>query len=202
VDDRVAKIEASLDISLTKERGGELIYSGKVRTLEGRVFIVGREFNVVKGDVDLPAKPGAPPFVIGRITYEMADGVILFAAVSGPVTDYKITLGGKPPISETDWMSYLLFGKPTGALSQREYSAVAAETFGGFATRVILQDFLGMSQPFPKGLSVTYQRRTDPLYRIEPYQVVIQYRINRRFTIQSQVGGRNTGGDVLYERDF
>jgi len=202
VDDRVAKIEASLDISLTKERGGELIYSGKVRTLEGRVFIVGREFNVVKGDVDLPAKPGAPPFVIGRITYEMADGVILFAAVSGPVTDYKITLGGKPPISETDWMSYLLFGKPTGALSQGEYSAVAAETFGGFATRVILQDFLGMSQPFPKGLSVTYQRRTDPLYRIEPYQVVIQYRINRRFTIQSQVGGRNTGGDVLYERDF
>ncbi len=202
VDDRVAKIEASLDISVTKERGGELIYSGKVRTLEGHVFIVGREFNVVKGIVDLPAKPGAPPFVIGRITYETTEGVILYAEASGPVTDYKITLGGEPPISETDWMSYLLFGKPTGALSQSEYSAVAAETFGGLATRVILKDFLGMSEPFPKGLSVTYQHRTDPLYRNDPYQVVIQYRINRRFTVQSQVGGRNTGGDVLYERDF
>jgi translocation and assembly module TamB len=202
VDDRVAKIEASLNLFIRKARGQELIYSGRVRTLEGHVFIVGREFNVVKGIVDLPAKPGAPPFVIGRINYEMPDGLILFAEVSGPVTDYKIILGGEPAISETDWMSYLLFGRPTGALSQQEYSAVAAETFGGFATRVILQDFLGMSQPFPKGFSVTYQQRADPLYRGEPYQLVVQYRINRRFTVQSQVGGRNTGGDVLYEREF
>ncbi|MFP3869006.1 MAG: translocation/assembly module TamB domain-containing protein [Desulfobacteraceae bacterium] len=202
VDDRVAKIEASLDITVRKERAGELVYSGEVRTIEGYVFIVGREFNVVKGIVDLPAKPGEDPFVIGRITYEMPDGVILYAEASGPVTDYKITLGGEPPISDTDWMAYLLFGKPTGALSQQEYSAVASETFGGFATRVILKDFLGMTEPFPKGFSVTFQHRTDPLYRNEPYQVVIQYRINRRFTVQSQVGGRNTGGDVLYERDF
>jgi autotransporter translocation and assembly factor TamB len=32
--------------------------------------------------------------------------------------------------------------------------------------------------------------------------VVIQYRINRRFSVQSQVGGRNTGGDVLFNYDF
>lgn len=202
VDDRVAKIEAALDIALRKDRGRELSYSGKVRTIQGKVFIVGREFQVVKGIVDLPAKPGLEPFLDGRITYEMPDGVILFAEASGPVSDYKITLGGEPPISETDWMSYLLFGRPTGALSQQEYSAIAAETFGGLATRVILQDFLGMSRPFPKGLSVTYHRRTDPLHRNDPYQVVIQYRLNKRLTIQSQVGGRNTGGDVLYERHF
>jgi len=202
VDDRVAKIEASLSIYVQKSRGQELTYSGRVQSLEGKVFIVGREFQVEKGIVDLPAQAGADPYLDGRITHEMSDGVILFAEAQGPVSNYTITLGGEPAISDTDWMSYLLFGRPTGALSQQEYSAVAAETFGGLATRVILQDFLGMSRPFPKGLSVTYQHRTDPLYRNDPYQVVIQYRINKRFTVQSQVGGRNTGGDVLYERDF
>jgi hypothetical protein len=79
---------------------------------------------------------------------------------------------------------------------------VAAETFGGLATRVILQDFLGMARPLTKGLTVSYQHRSDPLYRDDPYQVVIQYRFNKRFSVQSQVGGRNTGGDVLFNLDF
>jgi hypothetical protein len=67
---------------------------------------------------------------------------------------------------------------------------------------VILRDFLGMSRPFPKGFSVSYQRQTDPLYRNDPYQVVITYRLNKRFSVQSQVGGRNTGGDALLNLDF
>lgn len=201
VDDRVAKIEASLNIFVRKRKNQELLYYGKVRALDGKVFIMGREFQVTKGIVDLPDRPGAEPFLDARITYEMTD-VTLYAEASGPVSDFKVTLGGDPAISENDWIAYLLFGKPTGALSQEQYGAVAAESFGGLATRVILQDFLGMARPLTKGLTVTYQHRSDPLYRDDPYQVVIQYRINKRFSVQSQVGGRNTGGDVLFNLDF
>jgi hypothetical protein len=100
-------------------------------------------------------------------------------------------------------MSYLLYGKPIAALSREEQgAAMAAGAFGGLATKMILQDFLGMAPPLTKGLTISYQHRNDPLYRDDPYQVVIQYRINRRFSIQSQVGGRNTGGDVLFNYDF
>ena len=59
-----------------------------------------------------------------------------------------------------------------------------------------------MTPSFAKGLTISYQQRNDPLYRDDPYQVVIQYRINRNFSVQSQVGGRNTGGDVFYNLDF
>ena len=201
VDDRVAKIEASVNISVRKTPGGELTYFGKVRALNGQVFVMGRAFQVTKGIVDLPAKPGQDPFLNAKITYEMTD-VTLFAEASGPVSDFKVTLGGDPPISENDWIAYLLFGKPAGALSQEQFGAVAAESFGGLATRVILQDFLGMARPLTKGLTVSYQHRSDPLYRSDPYQVVIQYRFNKRFSVQSQVGGRNTGGDVLFNLDF
>jgi autotransporter translocation and assembly factor TamB len=112
-------------------------------------------------------------------------------------------MGGEPAVSQTDWMAYLLYGRPVGALSREEQSAtMAAGAFGGLATQMILKDLLGMAPPLTKGLTISYQHRSDPLYREDPYQVVINYRINRRFSVQTQVGGRNTGGDVLFNLDF
>ncbi len=202
IDDRAAKIETAVDVLVKKRPGQEPAFVGKIQALQGRVLIVGREFQVTKGIVDLPAQPGAEPQVDARIEYETGD-VTLFADVSGPVSNPRIVLRGEPAISETDWMSYLLYGKPIAALSREEQgAAMAAGAFGGLATKMILQDFLGMAPPLTKGLTITYQHRNDPLYRDDPYQVVIQYRINRRFSVQSQVGGRNTGGDVLFNLDF
>jgi translocation and assembly module TamB len=202
VDDRAAKIEASVDVKVRKRPDQELTYVGTIQALQGKVFIVGREFQVTKGIVDLPAQPGAEPTLDARIEYETGD-VTLFADASGPVSNPKIVLRGEPSITETDWMSYLLYGRPIAALSREEQgAAMAAGAFGGLATKMILQDFLGMAPPITKGLTITYQHRNDPLYRDDPYQVVIQYRINRRFSVQSQVGGRNTGGDVLFNYDF
>jgi autotransporter translocation and assembly factor TamB len=123
--------------------------------------------------------------------------------VTGPASNPKITLGGEPAISETDWMAYLLYGKPVAYLNREQQGTVsAAGAFGGLAARVILKDLLGMTPSFTKGLTISYQQPNDPLYREDPYQVVINYRINRRISVQSQVGGRNTGGDVLFNFDF
>lgn len=202
VDDRQAKIEAAVNIEVKKQPGRELAYSGQINTLHGHVFIVGRQFQVTRGIVTLPAGPGAEPLVDARLEYEATE-VKLYVNASGPVSNPKITLGGEPGISESDWMAYLLYGKPVGALSREEQSAaMAAGAFGGLATQMILRDLLGMAPPLTKGLSITYQHRNDPLYRDDPYQVVINYRINRHFSVESQVGGRNTGGDVLFNYDF
>jgi translocation and assembly module TamB len=202
VDDRVAKIEAKVDVRVKKRPDQELTYVGAIHALQGKVIIVGREFQVTRGIVDLPAQPGAEPTINARIEFETGD-VTLFADATGPVSNPKIVLRGEPGITETDWMSYLLYGKPIAALSREDQgAAMAAGAFGGLATKMILQDFLGMAPPITKGLTITYQHRNDPLYRDDPYQVVIQYRINRRFSVQSQVGGRNTGGDVLFNWDF
>ncbi|MFZ2087995.1 MAG: translocation/assembly module TamB domain-containing protein [Desulfobaccales bacterium] len=202
VDDRAAKIELAVDARVKKQPGQELAYVGKVQALEGRVMIVGREFQVTRGVITLPSQPEAEPVLDARIEYETNE-VTLYANAAGPVSTPKITLGGEPAVSETDWMAYLLYGRPVGALSREEQSAVsAAGVFGGLATQKILKDLLGMAPPLTKGLTITYQQRNDPLYRDDPYQVVINYRINRRFSVQSQVGGRNTGGDVLFNYDF
>jgi translocation and assembly module TamB len=202
VDDRAAKIEMAVDAQVRKQPGQDLAYQGKIQALGGRIMIVGREFQVTRGIVTLPAQPEGEPMLDARIEYE-ANEVTLYANASGPVSNPKITLGGEPAVSETDWMAYLLYGRPVGALSREEQGAVAAAgVFGGLATQKILKDLLGMAPPLTKGLTISYQQRNDPLYRDDPYQVVINYRINRRFSVQSQVGGRNTGGDVLFNFDF
>jgi len=88
-------------------------------------------------------------------------------------------------------------------LSREERNtAQAAGAMGGLAARLVLKEFLGLTPSFAKGLTIAYQQQSDPLYRDVPYQVVIQYRINRNFNVQSQVGGRNPGGDVFYNLDF
>jgi translocation and assembly module TamB len=202
VDDRQAKIEVAANIEVRKRPGQELFYSGEIHVVRGQVFLAGREFQVTRGIVNLPAQPGAEPLVNARIEYE-ANEVILYAEGTGPANNPKITLGGQPAISETDWMAYLLYGRPVAYLSREQQSTVsAAGAFGGLATRLILKDLLGMTPSFTKGLTISYQQPNDPLYRDDPYQVVINYRINRRFSVQTQVGGRNTGGDVLFNYDF
>jgi autotransporter translocation and assembly factor TamB len=203
VDDPHAKIEVAMNIAVRKQPGQELVSSGEIRSRHGQVFIAGRNFQVTRGVVTLPPQPGAEPVVNGRIEYDTSSDVILYAEVNGPVSNPKITLGGEPAISQTDWMAYLLYGKPVAYLSQEQQSSVsAAGAFGGLAARVILKDLLGMAPSFTKGLSISYQQPSDPLYREDPYQVVINYRINRRISVQSQVGGRNSGGDVLFNFDF
>jgi translocation and assembly module TamB len=202
IDDRLAKIEGEVNVQVMKRPGQELAYNGTVQALKGQVSIVGRQFQVTRGVVNLPAQPGAEPTLDARLEYE-ANEVKLYVNASGPVSSPKITMGGEPAVSQTDWMAYLLYGRPVGALSREEQSAtMAAGAFGGLATQMILKDLLGMAPPLTKGLSISYQHRNDPLYREDPYQVVISYRINRRFSVQTQVGGRNTGGDVLFNLDF
>jgi autotransporter translocation and assembly factor TamB len=203
IDDPHAKIEVAANIAVEKQPGQELVYSGEIHALNGEVFIAGRNFHVTRGVVTLPPQPGAEPVVNARIEYDTSSDVILYAEVTGPAGNPKITLGGVPAISETDWMAYMLYGRPAAYLSQEQQTSVsAAGAFGGLAARVILKDLLGMTPSFTKGLSISYQQPSDLLYREEPYQVVINYRVNRRISVQSQVGGRNTGGDVLFNFDF
>jgi translocation and assembly module TamB len=203
IDDPHAQIEVAANIEVRKQPGQELVYSGEIHTLHGEVFLAGHTFHVTRGVVTLPPQPGAEPVVNGRIEYDTSSDVILYAEITGPASNPKITLGGEPAISETDWMSYLLYGRPVAYLSREQQSTIStAGAFGGLAARVILKDLLGITPSFTRGLTISYQQPNDLLYREEPYQVVINYRINRRISVQSQVGGRNTGGDVLFNFDF
>ena len=196
--------------------------AGDLRALQGTVEIQGRPFKVVEGLVHLPGRPGATTTLEGRATYEMGD-VTLIMEASGAATSPVVRMGSIPPLPPADLLAYLLFGRPARALTREEYSAVgqqAATILGGVAAKKI-QEFLGkdfplvgdvntvasqqaigVAKPLTKDITVSLERKTAPVYRDDANQIRLEYRVNRYLEVESQLGRRNSGADVLFNLDW
>jgi hypothetical protein len=61
---------------------------------------------------------------------------------------------------------------------------------------------VGVAKPLTKDLTVSFERKFDPLHRDNTEQVVVEYKVNRYLSVESQMGRRNTGADVLFNLDF
>jgi len=64
------------------------------------------------------------------------------------------------------------------------------------------RQLMGVTKPLTQNLSVSFERKTSPLYRDDTNQAVIEYKVNRYFSVESQMGRRNTGADVFLNLDF
>ena len=61
---------------------------------------------------------------------------------------------------------------------------------------------VGVTKPLTKELSVSFERKNNPLYREDTNQVRLEYKVNKYMSLESTAGRRNTGGDVLFNYDF
>jgi translocation and assembly module TamB len=120
-----------------------------------------------------------------------------------------------------------VFGRPAARLSRDEYLSVGQQAVGilGGITAEKIKEMLGkdvplvgnltlrtpqtenrqavgVAKPLTKDLTVSFERKFDPLHRDQTEQVVIEYKLNKYMSVESQVGRRNTGGDVLLNLDF
>jgi hypothetical protein len=64
------------------------------------------------------------------------------------------------------------------------------------------KESLGVAKPLTKDLTVTLERKTEPLSRDDTNQVRMDYRLNRYLKLESQIGRRNSGADVFFNVDF
>jgi len=64
------------------------------------------------------------------------------------------------------------------------------------------EQVVGITKPLTKELSVSFERRADPLRREDVNQVRLEYKVNRYMSVESTAGQRSTGGDVLFNYDF
>lgn len=216
-----AEVELNVDVRVRKKPGEALALGGLVRSLEGNLDVFNKEFKVDKAMVTLPGVPNQQPVIEARASHEMTDAMLL-VDVHGPVNKPQIDLSSSPPLPANDLMSYLLFGRPVGDLSQQEFDAKqqAVGVLGGMTASKIQEilgnDFpilgdinvkssagsIGLTKNLAKGVSISVERRTSPTAREDPTVVRLQYRLNRYLRLQAEQGQRNTGGDVLFKYDF
>ncbi len=223
VKNKDIKVDMEGSLKVIKAPGQDRVaVAGVVRAVKGTIELQGRIFKVAEGAVTLPGKPGVPGILAGRAISEM-DEITMFMDISGPTSKPVVRLTSNPPLPPPDLLSYLVFGRPAATLNKDEYTTVgqrAVGIMGGISAKkfqeILGTDFplvgnvsmrsgektVGVTKPLTKELSVSFERRTDPLYRENTDQVRLEYKVNKYLSVESTAGRRNTGGDVLFNYDF
>ena len=120
-----------------------------------------------------------------------------------------------------------MFGAPSATLTKEQYMALGAQqlgVLGGISTNKI-SEILGSTVPFLGGIKVTsgmlggrptvgvgkeivkdvnviVGRNLNEERGVYENQVGIQYKVNKHLSIESQIGHRNSGADVIFNYDF
>jgi translocation and assembly module TamB len=224
--DPAGQVEMKASIKALKQPGQKIALGGVVRAIKGTVDVHERTFKVQHATLTLPGAPGKPYLIDGKATDEL-DDITLVLTVTGALTNADVRLESLPPLPPADVLSYLVFGAPTATLTKEQYLALGAEQLGvlGGITTKKLDEILGSTIPFLSGIkmrtgtmggrpsvgvakeitknvSVFYGRNLNEERGQYENQVGLQYKINRNWSIESQMGPRNSGADVFFNYDF
>lgn len=139
----------------------ELSMVGDLRAIRGVYSVFGRQFQVQEGTVSFQGTPGINPDLdiqaLSRVRTALGERLDITASVKGPLLSPRVTLASNAPIpiSESDLVSYLVFGRPTYQLGSGESSYVRAATeatanlaLGLFSTE--------LGSVFTRGLGLDY----------------------------------------------
>ncbi len=217
------KVKVAGSLKLAKARGDDELYAqGLLQVKEGTVEVHGREFKVTQGEVHLPGVPDADVTATMRGVTKVSD-VTLILDIHGPVKRPEVELSSEPSLPPADVLSYLVFSRPAQTLTQQQFRSMGEQMvgiLGGFTAKklkdILGKDFplvgdvfvqgseesMGVAKPLTKDLTVSFERKTEPLARDDTNQVRMDYRLNRYLKLESQLGRRNSGADVFFNVDF
>jgi translocation and assembly module TamB len=227
--DPVGQVEMTGKLRALKQPGQKLALGGEIHALGGTVDVQERAFKVERARLNLPGVPGQPIAVAGRATHQM-DEIALVLTVTGALSNPQIRLESEPPLPPSDVLAYLTFGAPTASLSKEQYYALGAQTLGGVLGGITSKKIsellgggnlplvggemavksgtsggkaiLGVEKKITQNAKVSYQRNFNEERGQYERQVIIDYKINKNFSVESQLGTRNPGADLFFNYDF
>ncbi|RJR40616.1 MAG: hypothetical protein C4567_10900 [Deltaproteobacteria bacterium] len=226
VRDKRLQVQLAGTLRVRKEKGESLFFAGALHSLKGTYELQGRPFKIERADIRFPGKPQGDVTLEGRATHEIS-GTTLILIASGPVNKPQVRMESIPPLPPQDQLAYLVFGRPAQSLSQEEFRSVGQQAVGivgGISAQkfqeILGQDFplvgnvqmksgvsegrqiVGVAKPLTKDITVSFERKTSPLYRDDTNQVRLEYKVNKYLSLETQMGQRNSGGDVFFNYDF
>ncbi len=218
--DTKGQADLAIDLKAAKKPGQELAVAGTIRALKGTLTVENRLFKVERAVVTLPAVPGKPMLVDVRATYAMSDhDITLVLVVTGTTSNPQISLESNPSLPPTDVLSYLVFGGPAASLTTSQCLSLGVQGVGGGLTNQTVGQVLGAALPYlskngASGPSVGIKKQITPNTSISygqnlneitgqyEKQVIIEYKINRNLSLDSQYSPRNPGADALYNYEW
>ncbi len=124
---RELNVEIGGDLIVTFDRSGrEILLVGSVAAIRGNYNAFGRQFQVRSGTVDFVGTPGINPALsieaVHRLRQQGGEPLDIVASLEGTLLQPRISLSSDSGvnISESDLISYLIFGRPSYALASAE----------------------------------------------------------------------------------
>jgi translocation and assembly module TamB len=132
-------VEIAGNLRVTYDRlAADLVLTGVLDARRGSYTVFGRRFTVQEGQVEFVGIPGIDPnldiVAQTRVRQPNTEHLDIIARVTGTLTQPRVQLASdEAAISQSDLVSYLLFGRPSYELASGEQAALrgAASSFVG-----------------------------------------------------------------------
>lgn len=202
-------------------RQNDLVLIGDLQALRGSYLVLGRTFDVDEGTVSFIGQPGINPSLniqaTSRIRRREEEPLDVIATVQGTLVQPLVTLSTEETgLSQSDLVSYLVFGRPSGAMGNfGRQTALGGVTYltGALASQIgaALQqeigviDYLSISQGAALDTNATLSATATAQTLFGGTQVEVgRYLTNDVFVVlvfgqpaNGPSGGSDTGGFSL-----
>lgn len=220
--DKEVNIEMVGQINVLRRLPGPKYLGGWVKAREGTFAINKKPFTVDRAMLIFPGAPHQPIRVEARASRQI-DDYTLSVFATGPLDSLRTGLESKPPLPPRDQLSLLLFDHLADKMTREEYITVTQRAMGLFGSLTAQQlktflgdklpllgevapttsqEALGVGKKLGRSLTVSYERKLNPLEGEDVNQIRLNYKIHKYFSAETQLGRKNPGGDLFFNIDF
>jgi len=204
------------DITLYKEPMKEMEVLGWLETKEGRVFNSGAEYDIEKSEIYF-AGGAINPYLNLHLYYEIDDkeiDIYVTHMLSSPV----LLFTSNPPMSQSDIISYLLFGVPANSSFDSDDSSStsinAANIFLGTGIKQMIGDTTGIRidtlnllSKKDGGIGFEVGTRVSQDIRIvlkndDIFSIVLQMSLSKSLRLDVDVQETGQGVNIIYVKDY
>jgi len=212
-------------LRLKKEPGGDLNMQGNIVSSEGYYSVFGKLFDIEDATLNFTGASNNPSLNV-KAYYDAGD-VDVYVNVTGDLREPDLSLSSTPDLEEIDIISYIVFGASSNRLQSQQRAfmgkfatAVAAGGISELLSSEIGLDLLSIQEGdrgfedstlkvgsyVTRDIFVGYERSPPktPLDQTGQMhnKLNLEWRLNRKFSIESQMGGENPGVDFFYNFNF
>ena len=220
-----ANFNTSGKLRLKKKPGADLNLQGNIVSSEGYYSIFGKLFDIEDATLNFTGTSNNPDLNV-KAYYDAGD-VDVHVNITGDLREPDLSLSSTPDLEEIDIISYIVFGASSNRLQtqQRAFvgkfaTAVAAGGISELLSSEIGLDLLSIQEGergledstlkvgsyVTKDIFVGYERSPSQTPIDQTTQMRnklnLEWKLNRRFSVESQMGGENPGVDFFYNFNF
>ncbi len=207
------KVELKPDITIWKEREGDLELLGFIKLIKGTHLEGQKEFKIESGEI-IFAGAILNPFLNINVTHQN-DPYLINININGVLDAPVINFSSTPFLSQSDILSILLFSSTTEGLinSEGDSSKAAISMFGNTFAKELVENFgikldklvLTTTEDGKFGVEVgkKISRKMTIIYINDIVQTIkIKYQHSNRFETDLTISPDRSGIDFIYKNEY